>query len=57
MSRGVENGGTPHRPEHTPADEDVILLEDLAPRRDVAGGRKITLGESVPDEAPASRER
>ena len=57
MSRGVENGGAPHRPEHTPADEDVILLEDLAPRRDVAGGRKITLGESVPDEAPASRER
>ncbi|MFL5579852.1 MAG: hypothetical protein ACJ8AO_05720 [Gemmatimonadaceae bacterium] len=41
----------------TPAGDDVILLEDLAPRRDVGGGRKFTLGERVPDEAPAPRER
>jgi hypothetical protein len=32
-----------------PSDEEVVLLEDLAPRREVGGGRKITLGERVPD--------
>jgi hypothetical protein len=33
--------------------DDVIRIEDLAPRDDVRGGRKIVLGEIVPD-LPAS---
>jgi hypothetical protein len=42
------------QPESKPPErktEEVVLLEDLAPRQDVTGGRKITLGESItPDE-------
>lgn len=36
-------------PDGAPREDEVVLLEDLAPRRDVEGGRKITLGEHVPD--------
>ena len=34
----------------TPAEtpEEVVLLEDLVPRADVRGGRKIVLGEDTP---------
>lgn len=36
-------------PEEPPADQadEVIRIEDLAPREDVKGGRKILLGEDV----------
>jgi hypothetical protein len=30
-----------------PHDDDVIRIEDLAPRTDVTGGRKILLGEML----------
>ena len=30
------------------ATDEVVLLEDLAPRADVLGGRKIVLGEDTP---------
>lgn len=30
--------------------DEVVLLEDLAPRKDVGGGRKLTLGESAPED-------
>lgn len=36
-------------PDPAPPVDEVVRLEDLAPRRDVDGGRKITLGERVPD--------
>ncbi len=37
--------------EDVPRDDDVIRIEDLAPRGDVTGGRKILLGEML---TPAS---
>ena len=51
----------PRKPNaHEPSDDatdhksdDVIRIEDLAPREDVKGGRKIVLGEIV-SEPPAS---
>ena len=30
-------------------EDEVVLIEDLAPREDVTGGRKILLGEVAPD--------
>ena len=42
---------TPTQPEQvkerSPRDDDVILIEDLAPPPNVKGGRKILLGEIV----------
>jgi len=47
-------------PPATPREDEIVRLEDLAPRRDVGGGRKITLGEPVertpPDGPPARPE-
>ena len=50
------------QPESKPPErktEEVVLLEDLAPRQDVTGGRKITLGESITaeEEGPEHRPR
>ena len=36
----------PKKPAETT--EEVVLLEDLVPRADVRGGRKIVLGEDTP---------
>lgn len=36
----------PKRPAET--SDEVVLLEDLVPRADVRGGRKIVLGEDTP---------
>ena len=35
-------------------DDEIVRLEDLAPRRDVEGGRKITLGERAPESPPGA---
>lgn len=39
-----------------PTTEEVVLLEDLVPRVDVRGGRKIVLGEDTPS-APGGTAR
>ena len=44
---GPATPSPPHAAEALPTrpDEEAILLEDLAPRRDVRGGRKLLFGE------------
>lgn len=44
--------GTPSRPVAVVTDDDVIRIEDLTPRENVKGGRKVILGEVAtrPDE-------
>ena len=36
--------------------DDVIRIEDLAPREDVKGGRKIVLGEDLTEPTPPLRD-
>ena len=45
---------TASSPEPVPKPDEVIRIEDLTPREDVKGGRKIVLGEKddTPDPAP-----
>lgn len=47
----------PKPPKRTPQqDDDVVRLEDLAPREDVKGGaRKRLFGQEVPERSPRGR--